>query len=93
MKNIVRQRARNETAAANAKSLAGRSNRRTEVRIVRGLDDLLMVYSIRASVYMAEQDCPFVEESTATIIARHISSALFGESLLDVFARDFLVTL
>ena len=31
MKNIVRQSARNETAAANAKSLAGRSNRRTEV--------------------------------------------------------------
>ena len=26
MKNIVRQSARNETAAANAKSLAGRSN-------------------------------------------------------------------
>src|SRR5208283_3516984 len=62
MKNIVRQSARNETAAANAKSQAGRSNRRTEVRIARGFDDLLMVYSIRAAVYMAEQDCPFAEE-------------------------------
>jgi len=36
--------------------------RRTEVRVARGLDDLLKVYSIRASVYMAEQDCPFDEE-------------------------------
>ncbi len=41
---------------------APRSNRRTDVRIARGFDDLLMVYSIRAAVYMAEQDCPFAEE-------------------------------
>ena len=34
-----------------------------EVRIARGFDELLMVYSIRAAVYMAEQDCPlFAEE-------------------------------
>jgi predicted GNAT family N-acyltransferase len=51
----------NDTAAS-AKGLARRSNRRTEVRIARGLDDLLMVFTIRASVYMAEQECPFAEE-------------------------------
>ena len=37
-------------------------NRRTSVRIAQGLDDLLMVYSIRAAVYMAEQSCPYNEE-------------------------------
>jgi predicted GNAT family N-acyltransferase len=37
-------------------------NSRVEVKVARGLDDLLMVYAIRASVYMAEQDCPFAEE-------------------------------
>ncbi|MFY9656194.1 MAG: GNAT family N-acetyltransferase [Methylocystis sp.] len=26
------------------------------------MDDLLMVYSIRSAVYIAEQDCPFAEE-------------------------------
>jgi predicted GNAT family N-acyltransferase len=39
-----------------------RNNRRAEVRIARSLDDLLMIFTIRASVYMAEQDCPFAEE-------------------------------
>ena len=41
---------------------APRRNRSTFVRIARGLDDLLMVYSIRSAVYIAEQDCPFAEE-------------------------------
>lgn len=39
-----------------------RWNRSTTVRVARGLDDLLMVYSIRSAVYIAEQDCPFSEE-------------------------------
>ncbi len=62
MENPVRHGAPNEAAAASEKSLAVRSNRRAQVRIARGLDDLLMVYTIRAAVYMAEQDCPFGEE-------------------------------
>jgi predicted GNAT family N-acyltransferase len=37
-------------------------NSRVEVKVARGLDDLLMVYAIRAAVYMAEQECPFAEE-------------------------------
>ncbi len=39
-----------------------RGNRKTDVRIARGFDDLLMVYAIRSAVYIAEQDCPFAEE-------------------------------
>jgi predicted GNAT family N-acyltransferase len=90
MKNIVKQSARNETAAANAKSLAGCSNRRTEVRIVRGLDDLLMVYSIRASVYMAEQDCPFVEEFDGNDhCATHFIGFIRGEPAGCLRARFF----
>jgi len=37
-------------------------NTRSEVRVARTMDDLLMVYSIRSAVYIAEQDCPFAEE-------------------------------
>ncbi|MFI5015452.1 MAG: GNAT family N-acetyltransferase [Hyphomicrobiales bacterium] len=33
-----------------------------QVKIARGLDDLLMVYSIRGAVFLAEQACPFAEE-------------------------------
>jgi predicted GNAT family N-acyltransferase len=33
-----------------------------EIRIAGTLDDLLMVYAVRAAVYMAEQGCPFFEE-------------------------------
>jgi predicted GNAT family N-acyltransferase len=38
------------------------SNRRAVVRIARSFDDLLMVYSVRSAVYIAEQECPFAEE-------------------------------
>jgi predicted GNAT family N-acyltransferase len=37
-------------------------NRNAEIRIARSFDDLLMVYSIRSAVYIAEQECPFAEE-------------------------------
>jgi predicted GNAT family N-acyltransferase len=62
MENQVRESALNEAAVATARGLAARSNQRTQVRIARNLDDLLMVFTIRAAVYMAEQDCPYLEE-------------------------------
>jgi predicted GNAT family N-acyltransferase len=37
-------------------------NHHAEVRIARSFDDLLMVYSVRSAVYIAEQECPFAEE-------------------------------
>lgn len=48
--------------ASSADKAHPRRNRKTSVRIARGFDDLLMVYSIRSAVYIAEQDCPFAEE-------------------------------
>jgi predicted GNAT family N-acyltransferase len=38
------------------------SIRGAEIRIARSFDDLLMVYSVRSAVYIAEQECPFAEE-------------------------------
>src|ERR1700731_5188433 len=38
------------------------SIRRAEIRMARSFDDLLMVYSVRSAVYIAEQECPFAEE-------------------------------
>ena len=36
--------------------------RRMQVKVARGADDLLMVYAIRAAVFLAEQACPYAEE-------------------------------
>lgn len=36
--------------------------RRMHVKVARGADDLLMVYAIRAAVFLAEQACPYAEE-------------------------------
>ncbi len=36
--------------------------RRMQVKIAHGADDLLMVYAIRAAVFLAEQACPYAEE-------------------------------
>jgi len=54
-------------------------NTPTEVRIARGFDELLMVYSIRAAVYMAEQDCPFAEEFDGNDLCATQFIALFGD--------------
>ena len=35
---------------------------RMRVKVARGADDLLMVYAIRAAVFLAEQTCPYAEE-------------------------------
>ncbi len=54
-------------------------NTPTEVRIARGFDELLMVYSIRAAVYMAELDCPFAEEFDGNDLCATQFIALFGD--------------
>jgi predicted GNAT family N-acyltransferase len=73
-----------------ARLAARRSNRRAEVRIARGLDDLLMVYTIRASVYMAEQDCPYAEEFDGNDqCATHFIGFIQGEPAGCLRARFF----
>jgi predicted GNAT family N-acyltransferase len=87
MENIVRQ---NEQSETTTERVAGRSNHRTQVRIARGLDDLLMVYTIRASVYMAEQNCPFVEEFDGNDhCATHFIGFIGGEPAGCLRARFF----
>ena len=48
--------------ALNGAGARRQSNLRAEIRIARSFDDLLMVYSVRSAVYIAEQECPFAEE-------------------------------
>lgn len=62
MENPVKQRSANEPASSSLATGHSRRHQKTQVRLARGLDDLLMAFTIRAAVYMAEQDCPFVEE-------------------------------
>jgi predicted GNAT family N-acyltransferase len=60
MGSQVQRSVPNKATASSTKK--GLTNRRIEVKIARGLDDLLMVYTIRASVSMAEQDRLYAEE-------------------------------
>ena len=90
MENIVNYGSPYEATSVNKKSQTERDNRRSKVRIVRGLDDLLMVYTIRASVYMAEQDCPFAEEFDGNDhCATHFIGFIRGEPAGCLRARFF----
>ncbi len=67
-----------------------RRNRKTEVRVARGFDDLLMVYAIRSAVYIAEQDCPFAEEFDGNDhCATHFVGFVAGEPAGCLRARFF----
>lgn len=73
-----------------SESAVRRSNRKTDVRVARGLDDLLMVYSIRSAVYIAEQDCPFAEEFDGNDhCATHFLGFVNGEPAGCLRARFF----
>lgn len=86
----MRQNGQTEITPARGEREARRNNQRTQVRIARGLDDLLMVYTIRASVYMAEQDCPFVEEFDGNDhCATHFIGFIKGEPAGCLRARFF----
>src|SRR3984893_16353428 len=53
---------------------------RADVRIARSFDDLLMVYSVRSAVYIAEQECPFAEEFDGNDhCATHLIGLVNGE--------------
>ncbi len=64
--------------------------RHAEVRIARGFDDLLMVYSVRSAVYIAEQECPFAEEFDGNDHrATHLIGFIKGEPAGCIRARFF----
>ena len=66
------------------------SNRRAEIRIARSFDDLLMVYSVRSAVYIAEQECPFAEEFDGNDhCATHFIGFIKGEPAGCIRARFF----
>lgn len=66
------------------------SARRMEVRVSRGNDDLLMVYAIRAAVFLTEQDCPYAEEFDGNDhCATHFLGFVNGEPAACLRARYF----
>jgi predicted GNAT family N-acyltransferase len=66
------------------------SNRRAEIRIARSFDDLLMVYSVRSAVYIAEQECPFAEEFDGNDhCATHLVGFIKGEPAGCIRVRFF----
>src|ERR1700730_14193086 len=63
---------------------------RAEVRMARSFDDLLMVYSVRSAVYIAEQECPFAEEFDGNDhCATHFIGFIKGEPAGCIRARFF----
>jgi predicted GNAT family N-acyltransferase len=76
--------------ALNAAVAERQSDRRAEVRIARGFDDLLMVYAVRSAVYIAEQECPFAEEFDGNDhCATHLIGFVNGEPAGCIRARFF----
>jgi predicted GNAT family N-acyltransferase len=76
--------------ALNSDVARQRSNRRAEIRIARSFDDLLMVYSVRSAVYIAEQECPFAEEFDGNDhCATHFIGFIKGEPAGCIRARFF----
>src|ERR1700736_785172 len=60
------------------------------VRIAGSFDDLLMVYSVRSAVYIAEQECPFAEEFDGNDhCATHLIGFIEGEPAGCIRARFF----
>ncbi|MGH6811304.1 MAG: GNAT family N-acetyltransferase [Methylocella sp.] len=76
--------------ALNASVAPRQSNRRAEIRMARSFDDLLMVYSVRSAVYIAEQECPFAEEFDGNDhCATHFVGFIKGEPAGCIRARFF----
>jgi predicted GNAT family N-acyltransferase len=79
-----------EYSALNGAVAMQQTNRRARVRIARSFDDLLMVYSVRSVVYIAEQECPFAEEFDGNDhCATHLIGFIKGEPAGCIRARFF----
>jgi predicted GNAT family N-acyltransferase len=64
--------------------------RRMHVKVARGADDLLMIYAIRAAVFLAEQACPYAEEFDGNDqCATHFIGFVGGEPACCLRARYF----
>ncbi|PSC04336.1 GNAT family N-acetyltransferase [Alsobacter soli] len=62
----------------------------TSIRIARTMADMMHVVSIRSSVYMAEQDCPYDEEFDGNdLCGAHLIASLDGEPIACLRARFF----
>ena len=58
-----------------------RGSKQVEVSVVRGLDDLMQVWTVRSLVFMDEQNCPYAEEFDGNDLAgaTHLLARLDGE--------------
>jgi predicted GNAT family N-acyltransferase len=63
---------------------------KSDIKIARTFDDLLIVFAIRAAVYIAEQECPFAEEFDGNDhCATHLIGFINGEPAGCMRARFF----
>jgi predicted GNAT family N-acyltransferase len=66
------------------------AEKRVTIRIARDMNDLMIVSTIRAAVYLAEQDCPYEEEFDGNdLMAAHFIGYIGDEPVGCVRARFF----
>ncbi|HLW92591.1 MAG TPA: GNAT family N-acetyltransferase [Roseiarcus sp.] len=82
---------RRSSAAAPQRPEQEKTPRRNiEIKIGHGAEDLLMVYSIRSAVYLAEQACPYAEEFDGNDwVSTHFIGFVDGEPACSLRARYF----
>jgi len=62
-----------------------------KVAVVRTVDELMQVFTVRAQVYVAEQDCPYVEEFDGNDLAgaTHLLARMDAEPIATMRIRWF----
>jgi predicted GNAT family N-acyltransferase len=65
---------------ANEYNFQNEPSRHTEIRIARGLDDLMAAFAVRSIVFVNEQGCPYHEEFDGNDhVATHVLATIDGE--------------
>lgn len=61
-----------------------------EIRVAHGFDEMLMAFSIRSAVFLAEQSCPYAEEFDGNdAAATHVLGFIDGEPAATMRIRYF----
>lgn len=76
--------------AEKARTVVKNDAQKIEVRIARNMEDMMRVATIRAAVYMAEQNCPYEEEFDGNdFTATHMIGYVDGEPAACLRMRYF----
>ena len=79
-----------QPSATPAPQEARTNGRRIEVRVARGIDEMMMAFAIRSAVFLAEQSCPYGEEFDGNdATATHVIGFVDDEPAATIRIRYF----